>query len=137
MTDARVEAVPPDPREARVYLGQARTLLRDGEAADNADASRQILLHSAAVCACDAVLLAAGFRVTVGDGAHVLRLGKGTELLAADDLLDRLDDARLSRNESSYGAAIPSVDDVSDAVDVTRELVERASAFVDAAEDDG
>lgn len=51
MSEARIEAVPADAREARVFIGQARTFLRDGEAADNADVSRQVLLHAAAVCA--------------------------------------------------------------------------------------
>lgn len=130
MTEARIEAVPADPREARVFLARGKDFLRDGRAGDNTAASRQVLLHSAAVCACDAVLLAAGLRVTAGDRSHVIRLDKATELLDADDLLDRLDDARLRRNESSYGAAMPAAEDVAEAIEVTQELLDRASAFV-------
>lgn len=54
-------------------------------------------------------------------------------LLAAGELLDQLDDARLRRNDSSYGGVVPSVEDVGAAIEVTRDLIERAQAFVDAA----
>jgi hypothetical protein len=35
--------------------------------------------------------------------------------------------------DSSYGGVVPSVEDVGAAVAVTRDLIERAQAFVDAA----
>jgi hypothetical protein len=131
VTEARLESVPVDPAEARVFVAQAKVFLRDGQSGAVADPSRQVLLHNAAIAASDGILLAAGWRVTPGDGSHVLRLEKAVELLGGGaDLADRLDDARLARNDASYGASIPSVDDVEAAVDVTEELVTLADAYV-------
>jgi hypothetical protein len=95
-----------------------------------------VLLHNAAVAASDAVLLAAGWRVTSGDRGHVKRLEKAVDLLGeTDDFADRLDDARMTRNEVSYAAALPAADDLAEAIAVTRDLVSAAETFVAAADE--
>jgi hypothetical protein len=72
MTEARIERVPADPITARQFLAQGRVFLDDA-LTDLSNESRQVLLHQAAICACDAILLAKGLRVSAGDRAHMLR----------------------------------------------------------------
>ena len=55
-----------------------------------------MLLHNAALSACDAILQAVGLRVTPGDRSHALRLESALQELDADteDLFERLDALR-------------------------------------------
>lgn len=132
MTDARVERVPADRVTAREFLEQGRIFLRDalGELSNE---SRQVLLHQAAICACDAVLLAAGLRVTTGDRAHALRLEQALHALPGptDDLFEALDDARAVRVHASYQAGLVARASVDDAADATRELFARAEELLE------
>lgn len=134
MTVARVEKVYEDRIGARTFLAQAETFLGDADAAGLSAPSRSVLLHSAAVSACDAILQAAGQRVTVGDGAHVLRLETALDHLDGDmeDLLERLDVSRTRRNEASYAAELVAQASIDEAREATAELVELARGFVDA-----
>ena len=91
-----------------------------------------MLFHNAAISACDGILQASGFRVTPGDGSHVLRLESALERLDHDteELLERLDSSRARRNEASYAAEFVSRASVSEAREATLELVELARGFL-------
>lgn len=113
MTDATLERIAPDPFRAADFLDRARGFARDGTVDSIAAESRRVLLHGAVIAACDAVLSIKGFRVVGTSGSHRLRLDKAEELLPSADasLFERLDDARVARNEISYAAVlVPSVD---------------------------
>ena len=89
--------------------------------------SQSVLLHNAAICACDAILQATGLRVTSGDNAHALRLETALEHLEGDteELLESLDTSRERRNEASYAAAFVPETSLADAREATTELLER------------
>jgi hypothetical protein len=63
MTDARVEPVYEDRVRAREFLAQSERFFTDANRSGLAAESRSVLFHNAAVCACDAILQAAGLRV--------------------------------------------------------------------------
>lgn len=133
MTDARVEEVYEDRIRAREFLEQADRFRADADVDGLSAESQAVLLHNAAVCACDAILQAAGLRVTSGNGAHVVRLEGALGQLGGDteDLLDGLDASRERRNEASYAASFVPEASISDAREATTELLERARSFVD------
>jgi hypothetical protein len=132
MTEARVEEVFSDRVTAREFLAQAEIFLSDAAEAKLGFASRVVLLHNAAIAACDAILQVVGLRVTSGDGSHVLRLETALEQIEADteELLERLDASRERRSEASYAAAFVAEASVDDAREATTELVELARGFV-------
>jgi hypothetical protein len=132
MTDARVEKVYEDRHGARQFLTQADTFLGDAARSELSAESRSVLLHNAAISACDAILQARGRRVTPGDSAHVLRLETALEYVDGDteELLERLDASRARRNEASYAAAFVAEASVEDAHEATAELVELARTIV-------
>src|SRR4051794_20010803 len=101
MTDARLEPVPADPATARIYLRQAERFLADGDQPSIAQESRQILYWQACISMLDALLLAAGRRVTPGAGGHMLRLEAADAVLAGrhSDLFERLDLHRDARHD--------------------------------------
>lgn len=131
MTKARVERIYEDRLEARSYLAQAERFRADADAEVSAE-SRAILLHNASVSASDAILHAAGWRVTSGDGAHQLRLEKALEQVGhdTDELMERLDASRWARNEASYAAMSIAEATVEEAREATSELIEIARDFI-------
>jgi hypothetical protein len=110
MTDARVEPVPADPAGARVFLDQAERFLADGDQPPIGQESRQILYWQACISMLEALLLAAGRRVTPGAGGHMRRLEEADRVLAGNhsDLFERLDLHRDARHDVSYAAGIAS-----------------------------
>jgi hypothetical protein len=90
------------------------------------------LLHNAAISASNAILQAAGLRVTSGEGSHLLRLETALEQLHQDteDLLERLDASRSRRNEASYAAMLVAEASVEEAREGTAELIEAARDFL-------
>ncbi len=96
MTDARIERVYVDKVRAREFLGQAEHFLKDANTAGLSSESQAILLHNAAVSACDAILQAAGLRVTSGDRAHIIRFEAARAQLPGDteELFESLDASR-------------------------------------------
>jgi hypothetical protein len=132
--DARVEATGVDLWGARTFLERARELLADGAKAENSAASRLILLHTATVAACDAVLSASGRRFVGSDGGHLLRLREAEELLRGDHrrLFEGLEASRGSRNAASYAAAFVPADDVESSQIAVAELVAVVAAHLDA-----
>jgi hypothetical protein len=104
--DARVEPVEIDVWGARAFMERSRELLADGARSENTPASRMILLHSAAMAACDAILSINGKRIVGSDGSHRLRLKQAETLLRGDNrrLFATLEDSRASRNLASYAA---------------------------------
>lgn len=131
--EARVEPTELDIWGARAFLERARELLADGARPENTSASRLILLHSAAMAACDAVLSAGGRRIVGSDGGHLLRLQQAETLLGGDHrrLFATLEDGRASRNTASYAAAFVPADDVETSHTAVAELVEIVGAHVD------
>jgi hypothetical protein len=134
VTDARVETVHADRVSAREFVEQAAQFLEDAGTNGLRAPSRVVLLHNAALSACDAILQAVGLRVTPGDRSHALRLESALTELDADteDLFERLDASRERRNEASYAAGFIAQASVVDALEATTELVEMARAFVGA-----
>jgi shikimate kinase len=124
MTDARVQKVHADRLGARTHLDQAEKFQRDADA-DLSPESRSVLLHNAAISASNAILQAAGLRVTSGEGAHLLRLEQAVAHLRVDaeDLLERLDASRSRRNEASYAAMSVAEASVDEAREATAELI--------------
>ncbi len=132
MTEARVEHVYADRVSAGEYLEQAEGFLADADADGLRPPSRAVLLHSATVCACDAILQAVGLRVTSGDRAHVLRLETALAQVGddTDELLESLDATRERRNEASYHAAFVPQSSVVEAREAAAELLALATAIV-------
>lgn len=131
MNEARVEKLHEDRLGARTHLDQAERFQSDADADLSAE-SRSVLLHNAAISASNAILEAAGLRVTSGDGAHMLRLETALEQLDHDteDLLERLDVSRSRRNEASYAAMLVAEASVEEAREATAELIELARAYL-------
>lgn len=131
MTDARVEKVHADRVSAREFAVQAAQFLEDAGTENLSAPSRVVLLHNAAISACDAILQAVGLRVTPGDRSHALRLETALRELDADteELFERLDASRERRNEASYAAGFIAQASVVDAHEATIELVELARVF--------
>ncbi|HEY7933526.1 MAG TPA: hypothetical protein VID48_06850 [Solirubrobacteraceae bacterium] len=131
MTKARVEQVYEDRLEARSFLVQAERFRMDADAELSAE-SRAVLLHNASVSASDAILRAAGLRVTSGDGAHQLRLETALDELGQDtgELMERLDASRWARNEASYAAMAVAGATIEEAREATAELIALATEFV-------
>ena len=84
MTDARIEQVHADKITAREFLDQASDFLNDARIDGLGPPSRVVLLHNAAIVACDAILQAVGLRVTSGDRSHILRLETALRELDTD-----------------------------------------------------
>lgn len=134
MTQAHVRKIAKDAALAQSFLEQAQRFLRDGSVTSVTRESRQVLLHNAAIAACDCVLAAEGFEIRGSDGGHRLRLDKAAELLGGDleDLFDRLDSVRMTRAEASYRAGLVPDDDVEEAVVAVTELVGHAEDSIGA-----
>lgn len=134
MTEARVEKVYEDQVTAREFLEQAERFRRDARK-DLDEISQAVLLHNATICACDAILQAAGLRVTPGDRSHTLRIETALAQVDDDteDLFDRLEASRARRNEASYRAGFVAQASVSDAHEATSELIGLARAAVGSA----
>jgi hypothetical protein len=132
MTEARLEQVHADRIGARVFLAQSEAFFEDADLSGLGSEFRSVLLHNAAVAACDAILQAAGQRVTPGDRSHILRLEVALSHLDGDteELLERLDASRERRNEASYAAAFVPQASIDDAREAVSELVELARQFV-------
>jgi hypothetical protein len=132
VTDARLQQVHADILTAREFVEHATRFLSDARIDGLGAASRAILLHNAATAACDGILQASGLRVTPGDRSHALRLEEALQRLEGDteDLLERLDVARVRRNEASYAAGFIAQASLRDADEATTELVDRARGFV-------
>lgn len=132
MIEARLEQVHADRVGARVFLAQSEAFLEDANRSGLGSESRSVLLHNAAIAAHDAILQAAGQRVTPGDRSHMLRLETALGHLDGDteELLERLDAARERRNEASYAAGFVSQASIEDAREAVTELIEFARQFV-------
>lgn len=128
MTGARVRRISPDLTLAEGFLKQASGFLADGSTPSVSRESRQVLLHNAAIAACDCVLAAEGFEIEGSEGGHRLRLTKAEELLGGklEDLFDRLDSVRMTRADASYRAGLVPEDDVEEAMLAVTELVRHA-----------
>jgi hypothetical protein len=125
VTHARIRKIDPDRTLAERFLKQAKGFLSDGASAVVSRESRQVLLHNAAIAACDGVLAAEGFEVEGSEGGHGLRLEKAEKLLGGDleDLFERLDSVRMTRADASYRAGLVADHDVDEAAVAVAELV--------------
>jgi hypothetical protein len=132
VSDARVEKVHADRVRGREFFDQAQKFAKDAESSGMSAESRVVLLHSAVVAACDAILLSVGLRVTSGDGSHVVRIETALDQLDIDteELLESLDASRERRNEASYAALFVAQASAADAREATVELIELARGFV-------
>lgn len=131
MTEARVEPIEPDPWLAAAFLLQAKGFSADGSADGSIGMeSRQVLLHSAVIAACDALLAINGRQIAGTEGGHIKRLAEAQRLLPGDhdELFDALDDGRVARNSVSYAAGLAMAPDV----DETAKAVQQLLALIDA-----
>lgn len=133
MSEARVEKVYANRRDARAYIEQAKTFQADADA-DLSGESRSVLLHNAVISAADAILQAVGLRVSGAERAHQLRIETALAQLPdeTDDLLDRLEASRSRRNEASYAAMLVPQVSIEEAREATAELIALATEFVGA-----
>lgn len=132
MNDARVELVSPDPATARVFLEKAEGFVEDAARSQTQAASRQVLAWSSCIASMDAVLGAAGRRVSTGNGAHALRVQETHRQLDIEDvdLFERLDAHREVRHDVSYHAGVISEAEAQTTVADARELLDLARRFV-------
>jgi hypothetical protein len=132
MTEARVEQVHADRIGARVFLAQSETFFEDANLSRLRSESRSVLLHNATIAACDAILQAAGQRVTPGDRSHILRLETALGHIDGDteELLERLDASRERRNEASYAAGFVPQASIDDAHEAVAELIGLARRLI-------
>lgn len=132
MSESELRKIPENRVEAREFLGQADRYLRDAGIASLSNEAQQVLLHQAALCACDAILLACGQRVVGEEGGHVLRLTEALDRLPGDtdELFEALDASRTRRSEASYAAAWVPTASVQEAEEATRELLELARDYI-------
>ena len=130
MTDARIEPVPADPAFARVFLDQAEVFLADADRV-GLD-SKQILCWQACISMLEAILLAAGRRVTPGAGGHMRRLEEADRVLGGmhSDLFERLDLHRDARHDVSYAAGVASELGTDELRTAAGELLEVARDYV-------
>jgi hypothetical protein len=134
VADARLRKIAPDATLAGAFLDQAKTFLADGAKADNSSSSRQVLLHNAAIAACDAVLAVGGLEVQGSAGGHALRLDEAQRQLGEglDDLFENLDLMRLTRADVSYRAGFAGPSSVDEALMTVTMLVQHAEEYLDA-----
>jgi hypothetical protein len=125
MTDARVERIEPDPLLAADFLDQAKSFAADGAPNTLSAASRQVLLHSSVVAACDALLAINGRKIEGSDGSHRLRLTETQPLLGGDhhELFESLDEARVARNDVSYRASLAPLPDAEETALAVQQLL--------------
>lgn len=130
---AQVEYAGEDIWAAREFLEQARRFLADGRIEALHDEGRQVLLHSAAIAACDAILAIKGLEVTGSEGGHVLRLTEAHRQLGGlhRDLFERLNDSRDRRIQASYRAAAVDANGVDESVQAVTELVMLAAELIE------
>jgi len=132
VTEARLESIEPDPWLANSFLNRAKQFAADGNREALASESRQVLLHNAAIAACDAILAIEGQRVVGADGGHLLRLDAAHRILPGDhaDLFERLDESRASRNQASYAADLVPLADAEETAVAVSQLIELADERV-------
>jgi hypothetical protein len=127
VTEADLERIEPDPLLAGAFLTRAEQFAADAARTENTDESRQGLLQSAVIAACDSVLAIEGYEVTGSDGGHQLRITEAHRLLDGDaELLERLDTVRVSRHQVSYAAGLAPAADVREGLHAAQELVRLA-----------
>lgn len=139
MSKAQAEKVAADPDGARELLDSAREHAEDAGRSVNSASGRYLLAYQGALDAMNAILKAAGYRITSGLAGHMVRIEKCSDLLPSDsELFERVDDARQMRNKLSYDGGGLSVDAVEEFVDDLQKLIEVAEAALSAweAEDD-
>jgi hypothetical protein len=130
---AQVEQRGDDPWGALEFLAQARRFLRDGRIDDLSDEGRQVLLHNAAVAACDAILAINGLDVTGSEGGHLLRFEEAHKRLGGGhgDLFERLEDGRDRRIQASYRAGSLDGTGVDVGVQAVGELIDLAETLIE------
>jgi hypothetical protein len=137
MTDAALRHVPVDLQEARVFLAVARGFLADANAQGLRATGRQLLLFQACLAACDAGLIAVGYKVEGSDGGHVLRFDATVEHLGLDaELLDELHNAREVRTGSAYRAGLAFDEQADATAETAKRLLAAVAALVESREAD-
>jgi hypothetical protein len=82
----------------------------------------------------NALLMAAGLRITSGLGAHMKRIETGEELMPNDtELFERIDDARQERNRITYDGAATDADVVDEFTNDVETLADKVANYIDAA----
>jgi hypothetical protein len=129
---ARAEAARADFKLAGRLLDQADNHLKSAAIPGVDREGRFTLLYDAARKASDAVLRAEGRRITRGAGHHIAYLAEAKRLLGSDheQLLTRVEAARVTRNQAEYQARDVTQTELTDLDDAARALVAVARAHV-------
>lgn len=135
MSPSRAHAIatPVDDEAARELLTKAHDHLTDAERDTNNVSSRQLLSYQAALDAMNALLKAAGRRITSGAGGHMARIEECERLIPDEaELLERVDDARQLRNRAAYDGFDAAEDIVEEQNNDVRELITAVRSTIDA-----
>jgi len=132
VTTAEIDYVDPDVTRATEFLDQAQRILADAERPDLSFSGSTVLYYQACLSAMDAVLTAAGRRVTSGIDSHRVRIREVAALIGGgyEDLMERMDEWRRDRGEVSYAAVEPPAASVAGLQADARDMVAAASEFV-------
>lgn len=124
-----------DVEAAQNLVGKASEHVEDAEREVNHGSSRFLLAYQAALDLMNAVLKAAGKKVTSGPGGHIARIdGCKAELPGAAELWERIDDARQRRNRIAYDGMETDADLVEAFAADLKELTEKVKVFIRDAE---
>ena len=134
MTRAEIETVYPDEIRAREFIEQARVFFADAENPIVSGAGSFFLYYQACLAGMDALLAAAGSRVTSGEESHRVRIADAARLAgpAHSNLFERLDVWRADRNQVSYAAVDPPGASVGALRADTRDLLTAIAALLGA-----
>lgn len=134
MTAAQVDLKPPDFDEAGRRLAQAHGHLASANVDGVDRQSAYILLYSAAHKATAAALLAAGRKISAGDGAHKLQISETAKLLGQEhaQLMTRLDRARIQRNQVAYESVVVGENELTALRKSAEQTISAAEAFIEA-----
>jgi hypothetical protein len=130
---ARAEPAPPDIPTARRLSEQAERHLASASISGVDADSRFCLLYDGARKSSDAIMRAAGRRVTTGAGHHIVYLAEAKRLLGSTSptMWTRIEGARSIRNDIEYQAREATQLEVAELDAAAHELVAAAKKFVD------
>jgi uncharacterized protein YutE (UPF0331/DUF86 family) len=115
-------------------LAKSRKHIEDARREDNHPSSRFLLAYQASFDLMNALLMAAGLRITSGLGAHMKRIETGEQLMPDDtELFERVDDARQQRNRIAHDGAATDADVVDEFTNDVQTLADKVANYMDAA----
>lgn len=132
MARSTIEPVAPDLDLARRFIEQGRALSADAELAGISAGGSFFLSYQACVAGIEAILAAAGRRVTSGEASHHVMLAEAAAIVGSgyQELFDSLNAGRGDRNMASYVDPDVSFQTVQATRLDSRELLQVAEDYV-------